>query len=127
MSLKNKLSFKNKKVLITGHTGFKGSWLALVLESLGAKVVGVSLEPPTQPSHYEVAELSKFVDNHCLDIRDAVKLKSLILQIQPDFVFHLAAQALVKQSYDDPVASYHTNLIGTLNLLEALRPLKKKM
>jgi len=118
--------FQNKIVLITGHTGFKGSWLAVWLESLGAKVVGVALDPPSRPSHFKVAKLLGILENHRLDIRNGEKLKDLVSQIQPDFVFHLAAQAIVRRSYDDPLATYQINTIGTLNLLEALRPLKKK-
>ena len=118
--------FQNKTVLITGHTGFKGSWLAVWLESLGAKVVGVALEPPTEPSHFKVAGLSEIIDDHRIDIRDGNALKELVLKTQPDFVFHLAAQALVRQSYDDPVETYQINTLGTLNLLEALRLLEKK-
>ena len=119
-------TFQNKTVLITGHTGFKGSWLAMWLNSLGAKVVGVALDPPSHPSHYEVAKLSDILKHHRHDVRDGVALKGLISKIQPDFVFHLAAQALVRQSYDDPVATYQTNSMVTLNLLEALRSLKKE-
>jgi CDP-glucose 4,6-dehydratase len=118
--------FQNKTVLITGHTGFKGSWLSVWLESLGAKVVGASLEPPSQPSHFEAVGLSEIIEDHCVDIRDGDALKEFVSQTQPDFVFHLAAQALVRQSYDDPVVTYQTNSMGTLNLLEALRSLKKK-
>ncbi len=118
--------FQNKTVLITGHTGFKGSWLSIWLNSLGAKVIGVALDLPSHPSHYEVAKLSDILKDHRHDVRDGVALKGLISKIQPDFVFHLAAQALVKQSYDDPVATYQTNSMGTLNLLEALRSLKKE-
>jgi CDP-glucose 4,6-dehydratase len=118
--------FQHKTVLITGHTGFKGSWLAVWLESLGAKVVGVALEPPTEHSHFKVAGLSEIIDDHRIDIRDGNALKELVLKTQPDFVFHLAAQALVRPSYDDPLATYLTNAIGTLNLLEALRPLEKR-
>jgi CDP-glucose 4,6-dehydratase len=118
--------FKNKTVLITGHTGFKGSWLSMWLTSLGAKVVGVALEPPSQPYHFEAAGLFEILDDNHLDIRNGEALKELVFQTQPDFVFHLAAQALVRESYDDPVATYQTNSIGTLNLLEALRPLNKK-
>jgi len=118
--------YSGKSILITGHTGFKGSWLATWLGILGAKVIGVALEPHSQPSHFEVAELSGFLENHVLDIRNGDALKELVSQTQPAFVFHLAAQALVRQSYDDPVATYQTNSMGTLNLLEALRPLKKK-
>ena len=117
--------FKNKTVLITGHTGFKGSWLALWMDSIGAKVVGVALESPSKPSHFEVTQLGEILEDHRLDIRDGEALKKLVSNIQPDFVFHLAAQSLVSLSYDDPVTTYQTNAIGTLNLLEALRLLKK--
>ena len=122
----NSSLWSGKNVLITGHTGFKGSWLAVWLESLGAKVVGVALEPPSQPSHFEVTELANSIEDHRLDIRDGDALNELVSQTQPDFVFHLAAQALLRKSYDDPVATYQTNSMGTLNLLEALRSLKKK-
>jgi len=118
--------FQHKTVLITGHTGFKGSWLAVWLETLGAKVVGVALEPPSKPSHFEVLGLSETLEDNRLDIHNGEAIKQIVLQTEPDFVFHLAAQSLVRQSYDDPVATYQTNTIGTLNLLEALRPLKKK-
>ena len=120
-----KKQFKNKKVLITGHTGFKGSWLAMWLNSLGSKVVGVAMEPPTQPSHFEVVELSRILENHCLDIRDGGALKKLIFQTQPDFVFHLAAQALVRPSYENPIKTMMTNAIGSANILDALRSLDK--
>ena len=118
--------FQNKTVLITGHTGFKGSWLSMWLKSLGAKVIGVALEPPSQPSHFEVAGLLEIIDDNRLDIRDGNDFKEMVSQTQPDFVFHLAAQALVRESYNDPIVTYQTNTLGTLNLLEALRPLKKK-
>ena len=117
--------FKNRSVLVTGHTGFKGSWLTTWLNIMGANVIGVSLNPPSQPSHFEVAELAKSIEDHRLDIRDGDKLKRLVSGTQPDFVFHLAAQPLVRQSYLDPVETYQTNVLGTLNLLEALRLLEK--
>jgi CDP-glucose 4,6-dehydratase len=119
-------TFRNKVVLVTGHTGFKGSWLSVWLNLLGAKVIGVSLEPPSHPSHFEDARLSEFLEDHRLDIRDGEALTSLVTRVQPDFVFHLAAQPLVRQSYLDPVGTYQTNVLGTLNLLETLRKLKKK-
>ena len=119
-------SFKNKIALVTGHTGFKGSWLAAWLESLGAKVVGVALDPPSKPSHFEVAELAKSIEDNRLDIRNGEDLKLVVSESQPDFLFHLAAQPLVLQSYLDPVETYQTNVLGTLNVLEALRSLKKK-
>jgi len=117
--------FKNKKVLITGHTGFKGSWLATWLELLQAKVIGVALEPPTKPSLFEVTGLSKILEDHRLDIRNSEDLKCILSKTQPDFVFHLAAQPLVRQSYLDPLETYQTNVLGTFNLLEGLRLLKK--
>jgi len=119
-------TYAGKKVLITGHTGFKGSWLATWLETLGAQVIGIALDPPSQPSHFEVAGLTEILEDHRLDIRDGEALKYLVSQTQPDFVFHLAAQSLVHQSYLDPVESYQTNVLGTLNMLEALRHLKQK-
>ena len=122
----NKNIWGNKKILITGHTGFKGSWLAAWLKQLGAKVVGIALDPPTEPSHFVAAQLADGMVDLRIDIRNQVALEEAIVSAQPDFVFHLAAQALVRQSYDDPVATYMTNAIGTLNLLEALRPLEKK-
>ena len=118
--------FKEKTILITGHTGFKGSWLAVWLNLLGAKVIGVSLDHPSQPSHFESANLKEIIEDHRLDIRDGEALKSLVLRTQPDFVFHLAAQALVRQSYIDPVETYQTNVFGTLNLLEALRCIERR-
>jgi len=118
--------FQNKTVLITGHTGFKGSWLSMWLKLLGAKVIGVALDPPSQPSHFKVAGLLEILDDNQLDIRDRDALEKMVSQTQPDFVFHLAAQALVRKSYNDPIVTYQTNTLGTLNLLEALRPLKKK-
>jgi len=118
--------FSNKKILITGHTGFKGSWLSAWLHLLGSDVHGVSLDtPPSIPSHFEAAELSKFVIDQRIDIKKSNELSDCVNDIKPDFVFHLAAQTTVRQSYDDPVDTYHTNVLGTLNLLEALRLLGK--
>jgi len=117
--------FKNKKVLITGHTGFKGAWLSLWLHILGAKVVGISKNIPTNPSHFKLMNLKNKLSHNILDIRNFLSLKKIILQEKPDFIFHLAAQALVKSSYKDPKMTWETNTIGTLNLLESLRSLKK--
>lgn len=118
--------FENKTVLITGHTGFKGSWLTVWLLSLGAKVVGVSLDPPTVPSHFSEAALGGLVKDLRVDIRNQKMLIEALVDAQPDFVFHMAAQALVKRSYQNPLETWETNVIGSLNILEALRHLKKK-
>jgi len=119
--------FNGKKVLVTGHTGFKGSWLSIWLKQLGAIVHGLSNDVPSQPSHFSSAELSSEIYDHRFDIRDLSALNSLIKTIQPDFVFHLAAQPLVRLSYDKPIETISTNLIGTTNVLEALRVLDKQI
>lgn len=116
---------QDQTVLVTGHTGFKGSWLSTWLHHLGARVVGVALDPPSQPSHFEVAGLTEALEDHRLDIRDGDALKRLFSQTQPDFVFHLAAQPLVRRSYANPLETYQTNVLGTLHVLEALRALQK--
>jgi len=111
--------YRGKRVLITGHTGFKGSWLALWLNELGAKVTGIALPPDTQPNHWELLELP--MDSRQLDIRDADAMQSLVYEIKPEMVFHLAAQPLVRRSYRDPINTWSTNVMGTVNLLEACR------
>jgi CDP-glucose 4,6-dehydratase len=114
--------WRGKSVFLTGHTGFKGSWLALWLSSLGARVHGYALPAPTQPSLFEVAKVQSTLAQHTLaDIRDAAALKAALQAAQPELVFHLAAQPLVRSSYHDPVATFDTNVIGTVNLLEAVR------
>jgi CDP-glucose 4,6-dehydratase len=115
--------FENKKVVVTGHTGFKGAWLTLWLKNLGARVFGISLDIPTSPSHFQAAGLDQSCESHFVDIRDRDAVQSLLRQIQPDFVFHLAAQALVRRSYDEPIRTFETNTLGTLNILEGLRHL----
>jgi len=119
--------FKNKTVLITGHTGFKGSWLSLWLKQLGANVVGVSNDEVSDPSIFSVSEISSVIEDCRFDIRDADAVRVLVKEIQPDFVFHLAAQALVRPSYKDPLKTMTTNAIGTVNVLDALRVLDKKV
>ena len=119
-------AFKNKKVLITGHTGFKGSWLSIWLKILGAKILGISNGIPTFPSHYKLLDLDKKILNKKLDIRNLILLKKTIKNFQPDYVFHLAAQSIVNLSYKDPISTWSTNTIGTINLLQSLRQLKKK-
>ena len=118
--------FKNKKIIVTGHTGFKGSWLTAWLISLGSKVIGVSQKIPTSPSHFETLKLKKKIKHLKCDIRNLKKLKSIFSKTKPDFVFHLAAQALVKNSYKNPLDTIETNAVGTLNVLESLRAVNKK-
>ena len=118
-------AFHSKTVLITGHTGFKGAWLTAWLNHLGARVVGIALDPPTDPSHYSAANLSHGIKDHRIDILHRQKLQSIILDEQPDFLFHLAAQSLVRNSYLDPIQTWETNVLGTLHILEALRSLRK--
>lgn len=118
-------AYQNKTVLITGHTGFKGAWLTAWLKQLGAKVVGIALDPPTKPSHFAAAHLADGMVDLRIDIRDRAAAEEAIVSAQPDFVFHLAAQALVRRSYDDPLETWQTNVLGTLHVLEALRKLDK--
>ena len=113
--------FLNKRVLITGHTGFKGSWLSLWLHLLGAKVVGVSINNPTIPSHFDKLNLKNKIVDIRLDIRKLKKLNLVFKKYKPDIFFHLAAQSLVKKSYRDPITTFSTNTIGTLNVLECLK------
>ena len=119
--------FKNKTVLITGHTGFKGSWLSIWLMHLGANVVGISKNEVSSPSNFSVSNISNIIDDRRLDIRDTNAVKVLVEKVQPDFVFHLAAQALVRPSYENPIETMTTNAIGTSNVLDALRALDKKV
>jgi CDP-glucose 4,6-dehydratase len=117
---------KNKKVLITGHTGFKGSWLSLWLEMIGAKVYGISDLIPTVPSLFESLQLDKKMQHILLDIRDKNSIQTEILRIQPDFIFHLAAQPIVSTSYQDPIGTLNTNIMGTAHVLDAMRKLQDK-
>ena len=114
-------TYRGKKVLLTGHTGFKGSWLALWLTELGAQVTGYALPPNTRPSLFVAAEVSRDIHSVLGDILDSKKLEETFRAFQPDIVFHLAAQPLVRLSYAEPVLTYQTNVIGTLNVLEAAR------
>jgi len=113
--------YKGKKVLITGNTGFKGSWLTTWLLELGANVIGLSDRIPTNPSMFEALELAKKIDHHTIDIRNYPQVKELIEKTKPDFIFHLAAQAIVSDSYKDPLTTIQTNVMGTASVLEALR------
>ena len=113
--------WRGKRVLVTGHTGFKGGWLTLWLHRMGASVAGISLPPNTSPSLFELAGLEALCDSRYCDIRDATKLAGHIASVEPEIVFHLAAQPLVLASYLDPLGTYATNVMGTANVLDALR------
>ena len=112
-----------KRVLVTGHTGFKGSWLSLWLNELGAEVFGLALEPDTTPALFDQLGLAARLDHRIGDIRDAQTLRSRVAEVRPDVVFHLAAQPLVLASYDDPLLTWDTNVMGTAHMLQALRGL----
>jgi CDP-glucose 4,6-dehydratase len=118
--------YKNKKILITGHTGFKGSWLTLWLLNCGANIMGISNNIPTNPSLFKILNLEKKIIDKRLDIRDLKKIKREINKFKPDFLFHLAAQSLVKKSYHEPYNTWTSNTLGTINILESLKSLKKK-
>lgn len=113
--------WRGKRVLLTGHTGFKGSWLSLWLQSMGAQVVGFALAPPTKPSLFEVACVEQGMTSIIGDIRDLAQLRSVFTEHQPEIVIHMAAQPLVRYSYIEPVETYSTNVMGVVNLLEAVR------
>jgi len=120
----NAAFWRGKRVLLTGHTGFKGSWLSLWLQSMGAQLTGYALTPPTQPSLFEVADVASGMNSIIGDIRDLAHLKAVFAEHQPDIVIHMAAQPLVRYSYIEPVETYSTNVMGTVNLLEAVRHTK---
>jgi len=113
--------WNNKKVFITGHTGFKGSWLSLWLNHLGADVYGYGLSPTTEPNLFRILNLEQKIKSSISDIRDLSKVKSAISEVMPEIVFHLAAQPLVRKSYQDPVETFSTNIMGTVNFLESVR------
>jgi CDP-glucose 4,6-dehydratase len=113
--------WQGKKVLLSGHTGFKGSWLSLWLQSMGAQVIGYALNPPTNPSLFDVADVAKGMTSIIGDIRDLEKLQGVLAEHQPEIVIHMAAQPLVRSSYVNPVETYSTNIMGTVNMLEAVR------
>lgn len=113
--------WKNKKVFITGHTGFKGAWLAFILNHFGAQVTGYALNPPTKPNLFELIELDRKINSVIGDVRDFDKLKKSFDAARPEIVFHMAAQPLVLEGYKNPAATYSTNVMGTVNILECVR------
>ncbi len=117
----NPTFWRDKRVLVTGHTGFKGSWLCMLLHSFGARVAGFALDPPTKPSLYELAHVDALVESQIGDIRDLDRLTDCVRAVAPDFVIHMAAQSVVLRSYEDPVETYSTNVLGTVHALEAVR------
>ena len=116
--------YKNKRVLVTGHTGFKGSWLTTWLLNLGADVAGYSIDVPTQPSHFEKLKLEDKIHHIYGDIRDYNHFMKVCEDFKPEFIFHLAAQPLVRESYESPRKTFEVNTMGTLNVLEVIRQLK---
>jgi CDP-glucose 4,6-dehydratase len=122
----NRSFWKGRRVFLTGHTGFKGSWLSLWLDALGANVTGYALDPPTQPNLFEQAGVAGTVRSIRADIRDFPRLKSAIAECRPEVVIHMAAQTVVRRGYEDPIENYSSNVMGTVNLLEALRQLKQR-
>ena len=118
-------AYAGRRVLVTGHTGFKGSWLTTWLLKLGAEVTGVSVDIPTHPAMFEELSLAGRIRHVQADIRNLHSVQDVIGDVKPDFVFHLAAQAIVSVSYSDPVETISTNVIGTMNVLEALRALER--
>lgn len=120
----NKTFWKNKKILITGHTGFKGSWLSLWLQNMGANVIGYSLPPSTKPNMFEVANVSAGMESIAGDVRDIERVTTAVSKYQPEIIIHMAAQSLVRYSYSNPVETYATNVMGTVNILDAVRQIK---
>ena len=117
----NSIFWSGKRVFLTGHTGFKGSWLSLWLQSLGAELTGYALKPPTRPNLFESASVEKGMHSIFGDIRDLDSLKKAMKKANPDILIHMAAQPLVRYSYSNPVETYATNVMGTVHLLEAAR------
>ena len=119
--------FYKKKVLITGHTGFKGSWLSLWMYKMGAKVCGISNKTITTPSNFKILGLKKKILSKIIDIRNYKSLNKQVLSFEPDYLFHLAAEAIVKRSFQNPKYAWETNTLGTINILEILKNYKKKL
>ena len=120
----NRSFWQGRRVFLTGHTGFKGSWLSLWLNTLGADVTGYALDPPTQPSLFEQARVAGKLRSLRGDIRDFAQLKGAMAECRPEVVIHLAAQSVVQAGYEDPIENYSSNVMGTVHVLEAVRQLK---
>lgn len=118
--------FCGASVIIIGHTGFKGAWLTAWLKQLGANITGIALDPTTSPSHFTSANIGDGINDLRIDLRDHQAIECAIIEAQPDFVFHLAAQAFVRRSYNDPIETWHVNVLGTLHVLESLRKINKR-
>ena len=118
--------FKNKNILVTGHTGFKGAWLSMILLSMGARVSGISLKPQNKRGNlYKIFKLKSSMKSYYVDLRNINKLNNTIKKVNPDMIFHLAAQPYVLRSYENPIETISSNIMGLANLLEACRGLKK--
>ena len=123
-NFKRKIFWKNKKIFITGHTGFKGTWMSLVLNELGAKVIGYSLKPKKKNNLFLDVNLKKHIfKSYIGNILDKKKLKKILVENKPDIIVHMAAQPLVKKSFIDPVNTFQTNILGTINLLDSAKKL----
>ena len=125
-NLKTNNFWKGKKVFITGHTGFKGSWLSIWLHILGAKVFGISNSIPTIPSNFNACKLENKLIDYRANICNLKDIKEIINEIKPDFIFHLAAQSLVKAAYEDPLSTWQTNTLGTVTVLESLKSISNE-
>ena len=121
ISLPNSAFWKNKKVLLTGHTGFKGAWMSLVLKLFGSDICGISLRPNTEPNLFSLCKIESELENNFCDIRNYDKTSKIIQNFQPEIVIHMAALPLVRESYSKPIETFETNVIGTINVLDALR------
>src|SRR5438093_232471 len=120
----NRSFWRGRHVFLTGHTGFKGSWLSLWLDALGTKVTGYALDPPTRLNLFEQAGVAGTVHSIHGDIRDFQRVKAALAECRPDVIIHMAAQSVVRRGYEDPIETYSSNVMGTVNLLDALRLLK---
>src|SRR6185437_8743314 len=117
--------WRHRGVFLTGHTGFKGSWLSLWLDAMGADVTGYALDPPTTPSLFKQANVANSIRSIRGDIRDFSRLKATVAGCSPEVIIHMAAQSVVRRGYDDPIETYSSNVMGTVHLLEAVRQLKR--